>query len=852
MNLPNTPYSRCVKLLASNLSATRSQRAKVGPNALTVVLMITLSVSLAWGQHNVLTQRGDVRRDGQFSDEVYLTPSNVNPNQFGSLFAYSVDGYIAAQPLYVSGVSIAGAGVVNVVYVTTTHDSVYAFNADTPGAGAPLWQVNFLSSGNGTTVTTEPVSALGCASVNAYDEVGITGTPVIDSTTNTIYLVAKTMEVTNGVTSYVFRLHALDITSGAEKFGGPEVINASFGSVSLSTYEQYDLQRPALLESNGTIYIGFGSNGCDQNAHGWLLAYSAASLQQLAVFNTSPAQTYGGSVWMSGVGPAADSNGNVYLSTANGTFDINTGGADYGDTVLKLSLNGSAFSVLDYFTPSNQAKMKSGDLDLGSGGVVLLPDDGFTLSSTLALAEGKTGTIYLLNTNDLGEYDTKNGGDGNEQDVVGATQQMYGAPIYWNGYVYTAARQDRVKAFSVTNGMLSSTWVFESPAPYALTGVPTLSANGSENGIFWLVRNTNSTGGVMELSAFNAVNNNGTANLAELYNTQDVSGRDALGTAPHFATPLVANGKVYVGTQTALKVYGLFPELNPSSGNNQTAPVNTAVTLSVQAVNPYTGAGIPGVSVTFGSGNKGTFGTNPVTTDSTGTATTTYTLPQTAGTYALTATASGYSAAALSETGVAGPASVLSVVSGSSQSGTVGTALPLPLVVLAKDSFGNKVSGASVTFSDSYGGTFTPNPVSTGSNGQGSVTFTLPTSAHTGFAVTASSGTATSAMFHESSLAGAPATETISAGNKQTGAPSTQLPKALVVVVKDQYGNAVSGVTVTFSDNNAGGAFVNSTPTTNSVGQANAIYTLPPNAGTYPITATVSSTLFVTFTEVAN
>jgi len=848
MNLSSTPSFRCAGLRPRAPLTGRSGRPWCTLRALTTSLILAfLSVGVAWGQHNVLTQRGDVKRDGQFSDELYLTPSNVNPNQFGSLFSYSVDGYVVAQPLYVSGVNIPNVGVVNVVYVATTHDSVFAFNADSPGSGAPLWQVNFLNSANGTTVTTEPVSALGCGPVNGYGEVGITGTPVIDSTTNTMYLVAKTMEVTNGVTSYVFRLHALDITTGAEKFGGPDVISASFGSVSLSTYEQYDLQRPALLESNGTIFIAFGSNGCDQNAHGWLLAYSASSLQQLAVFNTSPGVTFGSSIWMSGVGPAADSSGNVYVSTANGTFDINTGGSDYGDTVLKLSVNGSAFSVLDYFTPSNQARMKSADLDLGSGGVVLLPNDGYTQSSNLAIAEGKTGTLYLLNTNDMGGYDTKNGGDGNEQDVIGATQQMYGAPIYWNGYVYTAARQDHIKAFSMTNGMLSSTWAFESAAAYTLTGVPVVSANGSENGIFWLVRNTNNTGGVMELSAFNVW-----PNISELYNTQMMSGRDGLGTAPHFATPLVANGKVYVGTQTQLKAYGLFPTLKPSAGNNQSATVNTPIALSVQAINPYSGAGIAGVTVTFGSGNKGTFNPAQVTTDSTGTAATTYTLPQTAGTYALTAMSPGYSTASLSETAVAGPATVLSVISGSSQSGTVGTALPLPLVVMAKDSFGNKVSGTSVTYSDAYGGSFSPNPATTGSNGETSTVFTLPTSAHAGFAVTAASGTATPATFHETSLAGAPATQTITSGNKQTGTAGTQLPKPLVVVVKDQYGNAVVGVTVTFSDGGAGGSFVNSTPLTNGSGQASATYTLPPAAGTYSITATVNSNVnVVTFTEVA-
>ena len=841
------PRSESLDAASKNV---QKHRGRSGVRAMTaVVFAMILSAGSLWGQHNVLTQRGGVKRDGQYSNEAYLTQSNVNSNQFGSVFSYSVDGYVVAQPLYVSGVNIAGVGAVNVVYVATTHDSVYAFNADSPGAGAPLWQVSFLNSANG--VSTEPVSLLGCGSVNGFTEMGILGTPVIDSSTGTMYLVAKTMEVTNGVTSYVFRLHALDITSGAEKFGGPEVISASSGSVDFSTYEQYGLQRPALLESNGTVYIGFGSNGCDQNAHGWLLAYNASSLQQLAAFNTSPNVTYGSSIWMSGVGPTADSAGNVYVSTANGTFDINTGGLDYGDTVVKLSQNGATFSVSDYFTPSNQGKMKSGDLDLGSGGVVLLPQDSWTQSATLALAEGKTGTIYLLDTSNMGRYDTgTSGGDGNKEVVVGATQQMYGAPIYWNGNIYTAARQDRIKAFAMMGGMINPTTpVFESPTAYTLTGVPILSANGSagSTGVLWLVRNTNNVGGVMELSAFSA------ANLSELYNTQKVSGRDALGTAPHFATPLVANGRVYVGTQTQVKVYGLFPALNPSAGNNQSATVNTAISISVQAVDPYSGAAIPGVSVTFGSGNKGTFGSNPVTTDSTGTATTTYTLPQTAGTNALTASSTGYSTASLTETAVPGAVAVLSVISGNSQSGTVGTTLPAALVVKAKDSFGNNVSGAPIAYNDgTYNGICNPNPATTGSTGQATTTFTLPTSAHNGFSVTASSGSATPATFHETSLAAAPATQAITAGNNQTGTRGTQLPKQLVVAVKDQYSNPVPGVTVTFADGGAGGSFVNNAPVTNSSGQASATYTLSNTPGTYSITATVNSNVnVVTFTEIA-
>jgi hypothetical protein len=840
MNLPNTPNSRCVRSLAVAFTAKPTRRSGTTLEVLKLALMVALSVGLASAQHSVLTQRGDVKRDGQYSNETYLTPANVNTNQFGSLFSEGVDGYVVAQPLYVAGVNIAGVGVVNVVYVATANDSVYAFNADT---GSLLWQVSFLNSANGTTVTSEPVSALGCPFVNGFTQVGVTGTPVIDSSTNTIYVVAKTMEVTNGATSYIFRLHALDITSGVEKFGGPVVINASVGSVTLNT--QSDLQRTALLEVNGTIYIGFGSNGCDQLAHGWLLAYSAASLQQLGLLNTSPAKTYGSSLWMSGIGPAADSTGNIYLVTANGTFDVNTGGSDYGDTVMKLGFNGTSFSVEDYFTPFNQAMMAAHDLDLGSGGAVLLPTQTGPYPNLLVTV-GKTGTIYLLNQNDLGQYNSA--GDTIVQELPGAVKGVWGAPVYWNGGLYIAGRQDYVKDFSLINGMMSVTPVAESPSSYTFTGVPVISANGNSNGLLWLVRNLNATSSTELLSAFNATN------LSEIYNTNKNPGRDQLTATAHFATPLIANGKVYVGTETELQVYGLFPAITASSGNNQTGAVQTPLNLSVQAANPYTGVGISGVPVTFSDGGKGgVFNPSSATTNSTGTATTIYTLPQTTGTYSLTATSPGYTTATLSEIAIAGPATTVSIISGSSQSGTVGTTLPLPLTVQAKDTFGNKVSGASVTFSDSYGGTFSPNPVVTGSNGEASATFTLPTSAHSGFAVTASSGTATPATLHESSVAAAPASLTLSAGNKQSGAPGSQLPKPLVVVVKDQYGNAVSGVTVTFSDGGAGGSFINSAPITNSVGQASATYTLPPSAGTYSITATVNSNVnVVTFTEMAN
>jgi hypothetical protein len=314
-----------------------------------------------------LTGRGDNSRTGTNSNEPYLTPANVNSAQFGKLFAYNVDGYVVAQPLYVPQVSIPGQGTHNVVYVATQHDSVYAFDADTLGTGTPLWSVSFINPGQG--ITTVPISDQGCAAVTAYTEVGVMGTPTIDASTGTFYVDAKTKEVVNGVTSYVHRLHALDITTGDEKFGGPVVISASVqgasGEVDFIPLPQQ--QRPGLLLSNGTVYLGFGSNGCDTNAQGWVMAYNASTLEQVGVFSTAPGEPWGGSVWQAGVGVALDANGNVFFASANGVFDENIGGSDISDSVIQLSLGANGLSLTDYFTPFDQLNMGQHDLDLGSG-----------------------------------------------------------------------------------------------------------------------------------------------------------------------------------------------------------------------------------------------------------------------------------------------------------------------------------------------------------------------------------------------------------------------------------------------------------------------------------------------------
>jgi hypothetical protein len=795
-------------------------------------LPLGLAGQQASAQVNVLTNKMDNARDGQNINETLLTTTNVNSTHFGKLFAANVDGYVSAQPLYMSALSINGA-THNVVFVATQHDSVYAIDADT---GVQLWQVSFIDPAAG--VTTVPISVQGC-SETAISEVGILSTPVIDPTTGTLYVTAKTAETVSGVTSYYYRLHALDITTGLEKFGGPVSITGKIGNLSLIILHQF--QRPGLLLSNDTLYIGFGSNGCDLTARGWLFAYNASNLQQVAQMTTQPDQSYGSSIWQAGVGPAADSDGNVYLSTANGLFNYSTGFPDIGDSVLQLSSSSAGFTVENYFTPYDQAYMAANDMDLGSGGVTLLPAQSGTSTPNLLITSGKEGDIYLLNQENLGGYNAVNN-DQIVQYIPGALGEFYGNPLYWNNTVYFLAHLDYLKAYSLTDGALSTTPVAQTSSKLTTIGLPSISANGTSNGIVWLVRNIS---GTPLLSAFDAVR------LYLLYDTSMATGgRDSLGIVEHYATPTIANGKVYAGTETQLVVYGLFPAVNSSAGNNQTGYAGTTlpVPITVVATNPYTGSPISGVTVTFSDGGKhGTFGSPTAVTNSNGQASSTYKLPNLPQTVTITVSSPGYASATFTEQDKVGPVASLGVVSGSKQIGTVGTTLPLPLVIQAKDAVGNLVAGASVSFTDGTGGTFSPNPAITGSTGQATTSYTLPTVAKS-LTVTASVGSI-SVKVSEQATAGAATALTIVQGNDQSAHVSTKLPKSLIVAVTDKYGNGITGVTVPFTDNGAGGTFSTTTPVTNAHGQATVTYTTPPQTGTVTIDASYSTLTPAAFTE---
>ncbi len=407
-------------------------------------------VSLAWlpvlpaypdGPTFILTRSNNNNCTGANLNEIVLNTSNVNVSQFGKLFSRSVDGHIYAQPLYVPDVTVPGKGIHNVVYVATQHDSVYAFDADDPATSAPLWHVSL-----GVPVPSSNVSHPGYTDIQ--NEIGVTGTPVIDPNTGTLYVAATTQDP--DVIRH--RLHALDIYTGAEKFGGPVVIAGSVSNaggpgnhVVFDSHQQ--LQRPGLLLSNGVVYIAFGSYGDWEPYYGWIFGYDAATLQALYIYNTTPSGAQG-AIWQSGQGLATDGS-NVYAITANGTFNAGTGGADYGNSFIQLSpsaASGGILPVTDWFTPNDPALVDPfGDADLGSSGPMLIP------GTDLILGGSKAGKLFLVNRNAMGHYAGPNGVDRNVQTLDASTGSIFGSAVYWkspNGpQVYVWGANDALKAY---------------------------------------------------------------------------------------------------------------------------------------------------------------------------------------------------------------------------------------------------------------------------------------------------------------------------------------------------------------------------------------------------------------------
>lgn len=515
-------------------------------------ILVLLTAVSVHAQVSVTTYRNDLSRSGLNPAETILTPANVNQAEFGRLFSLLVDGQVYAQPLYLPLVNIPGRGIHNVVFVATEHDSVYAFEADSAAGlnAAPLWHVNLTDSSTGETAV-RMADIFGCPSINP--EIGITGTPVIDPSTGTLYVVAST--ILNG--QFFHRLHALDIMTGMERPGSPVVIEASvpgtgdgFSQTTVPFRPYLYKNRAGLLLLNGVVYTAWASH-CDEGSfHGWLIGYDAASLHQTAIFNVSP-NAFQGSIWMGGAAPAADAEGNIYVISGNGQFDADSNGPDFGDSFIKLSSSGG-LSVKDYFTPFNQSSLNRGDIDLGSSGPLLLPDAvGSAAHPHLMIGGGKEGRIYLIDRDRMGRFNsTADSQIG--QSVAGAVGPLYGGAAYFNRTLFFAAANDSVKAFPIADGHLTPSPSSRSSAVFGELGAtPTVSANGLTNGIVWVLEG--GFGGA--LHAYDATN------LAiELYNSQMNPARDALGSFVKFSLPTVAGGKVYVGTGNSVAVFGLLSQ----------------------------------------------------------------------------------------------------------------------------------------------------------------------------------------------------------------------------------------------------------------------------------------------------
>jgi len=548
----------------------------------------------AAAQTNVVMQHNDIARTGQNTNETILTPANVNKTTFGKLFSHTaLDGYIYAQPLYVAGVTMGSgtpqAGTThNVVFIATQNDSVYAFDADNNGGANanPLWQASLIDNTHGANGggTEKAVPNGDVSTGDIVPEIGITGTPVIDTTTNTMYVVAKS---TVSDTTFIQRLHALDITTGLERTGSPVVLSGSVSGTGtgssggkLNWDPKWENQRPGMLLLNGIVYIGFAAHGDNGPWHGWILAYKASTLVQTSVYCASP-NGAGAGVWMSGAGLAADvidsvnkPYGRMFVATGNGSHDATTpytNNMDYGDSHVQLDLTNGVMTVQDSFTPSNQATLNGGDTDVGAGGMLLLPDQSNGGHQRLLVQVGKEGKVYLVDRDTMGGYSTTT--DNDVEEISGQTGGLWSMPAYWNNHVYFWGSGNNLKAFSLSAGKLSATPTSTSSQSSGFPGAtPSISSNGTTNAIVWALE-TDGYGSPSAaiLRAFDATNV--ATEFFDSTQTQPTGASNAAGLAVKFAVPTVTNGKVYVGTQKEVDVYGLLsgtqqaatPTISPAS-----------------------------------------------------------------------------------------------------------------------------------------------------------------------------------------------------------------------------------------------------------------------------------------------
>jgi hypothetical protein len=569
----------------------------------------------ATGPVQVTTYHNDLMRDGQNQNETILTPTNVNSSTFGKIGALPADGLVYAQPLFMQSVLASDGDTHDLVFVATEHDSVYAYDANSLSK-TPVWQRHFLTdtciavsaTQVGTCTTPTPIQV---NAPNVSPEVGITATPVIDTASGTMYVTAMSLE--NGL--YYWKLHALSIASGAEQPGSPIVIDSQYpgdgdgesavdGLIYFSPINQ--LSRSGLVLYNGLVYIAFSSFNDNEPCHGWLFAYNAATLDPVSAYMSTP-NSGDGNIWMSGGAPAVDTNGNIYLATGNGDATFAAKGVvDLADSVLKLTFGADGFDLEDYFTPYNRQTLAENDVDLGSGGVLLLPDQVGAYPHML-VAGGKEGTIFLIDRDNMGKLNTAAGATSDPQiiqelvNIVPGGKSygngIYGTMSYYNGNVYLVSAGDYLRSIPLTNGALDWANAQKSSVANTLRGATTsISANNNTDGIVWYLDASAYTYGFVTgempptltngpaiLYAFNA------SNVASpIYASNKVS-TDAAGDAVKFAVPTVAHGKVFVGTQTELSVYGLRSDVaaaNFRKGDRAIASVKPAVEYSLSGFNP--------------------------------------------------------------------------------------------------------------------------------------------------------------------------------------------------------------------------------------------------------------------------
>ncbi len=572
-----------------------------------ILVPLALSAAMApfcLGQVNVLTSQNDVARTGQNQAETILSSSSVKTGSFGKLFQLAVDGKVDAQPLYVSGLSIPGAGVHDVVYAATEHDSVYAFDAN---SGRVFWQASLLKSGETTS------DSRSCGQVTP--EIGITSTPVIDSSAGShgaIYLVAMSKDSSG---NYYQRLHALDLTTGTEEFSGPQTVQATYpGSGANSSNGQvvFDPKqykdRAGLLLLNGVVYTSWGSH-CDIEPYtGWIIGYDRLSLSQTSVFNFAPNGSEG-ALWNSGGGPAADAQGNIFAAVANGTFDSNLNaqgfpsGGDFGNAFVKLALANSKLAASDYWTMYDSQSESGSDTDLGSGGIMLLPDETDSSGTVhhLAVGAGKDSNLYVVDRDNMGKYDPTSDGTIYQQLTGALPGGIWSNPAYFNNHVYFGPVGSAIRSFKVSNAKLALS--SETSHTFTYPGVtPSISANGSSNAVLWAVENTNPA----VLHAYDATNL-----TTEFYNSNQAAlSRDQFGAGNKYIVATVANGQVFVGTPNSVAVFGLLPSLPLANGEYTITGQMSTLVLDDPGFNASAGTQIIGWTLNGGANQKWIFTSN--------------------------------------------------------------------------------------------------------------------------------------------------------------------------------------------------------------------------------------------------